>query len=164
MTHQVDHMTSLEEILHTFQSLIDSGKVRYAGICNCEAWRLAKASWIADRQSLTRFESIQNEYSLLTRDGQLETIACAIDQQIAFVAHSPLAGGLLTGRYLGVESPAPGSRLFLRPGPYQHLRRRRVTAQISALREVASDLGMTMTALSLAWVMSTPGVTAVLIG
>ena len=81
-----------------------------------------------------------------------------------FVAHSPLAGGLLTGRYLGVESPAPGSRLFLRPGPYQHLRRRRVTAQISALREVASDLGMTMTALSLAWVMSTPGVTAVLIG
>src|SRR5438309_6781200 len=107
MAHQVDHLTSLEEILHTFQSLIDSGKVRYAGICNCEAWRLAKASWIADRQSLTRFESIQNEYSLLTRDGQLETIACAIDQQIAFVAHSPLAGGLLTGRYLGVESPAP---------------------------------------------------------
>ncbi len=164
MAHQVDHLTSLEETLRSFESLVSSGKVRYVGICNYEAWRLAKACWIADRHGLTRFESIQNEYNLLAQDSQRETIAFAIEEQIAFMAHSPLAGGLLTGKYLEVDALPPNSRLSTRPGPYQHLRRPRVTAQTSALREVASDLGMTMAALSLAWVMSTQGVTTILVG
>ena len=164
MGHQVDDQTSLEETLGAFTDLVTSGKVRYAGICNCEAWRLAKACSVSDTHSLIRFEAVQNEFNLLAEGAQRETLALVRDQQLAFIAYSPLAGGVLSGKYLDLESPPAGSRLATRPQPYAHLRSEHVVAQLKAIRKVASGFGMTMAALSYAWVMSTPGVTALLIG
>jgi aryl-alcohol dehydrogenase-like predicted oxidoreductase len=164
MAHQVDDTTALEETMQAFESLIAAGKVRYAGVCNWEAWRLAEASSIADQRALTRFASIQNQYNLLALDDQRETIAFASREQIAFMAHSPLAGGLLTGKYLDVESPPVGSRLATRPGPYENFRTRRATNQVLALRLIAQQAGVSMTTLSLGWLFSSPEVTTVLIG
>lgn len=164
MAHQVDDETALDETLRAFDSLIAAGKVRYAGVCNWEAWRLAEASSVADRYGLPRFVSVQNQYNLLALDDQRETIAFASREQIAFMAHSPLAGGLLTGKYLDVESPPVGSRLATRPGPYENLRTPRVANQILALRSIAEQAGVSMATLSLAWLFSGPEVTTVLIG
>jgi 1-deoxyxylulose-5-phosphate synthase len=164
MAHQVDDETSLEETMRAFESLIAAGKVRYAGVCNWEAWRLAKSTSAADQLGLTRFASIQNQYNLLALDDQEETIALASREQIAFMAHSPLAGGLLTGKYLDVESPPAGSRLATRPGPYENLRTPHVTNQVLAIRRLADQAGVSMTTLALGWLFSSPEVTTVLIG
>ena len=164
MAHQVDPDTALEDTLSAFDSLVVAGKVRYVGICNCEAWRLGKACWVADRHGLHRFDSVQNQYNLLTRHLQSECTALAADQQIAFTAHSPLAGGWLTGKYMPGGPPDPKSRLSLRPGPYEHFRNRRTAAEMVAFKTAASEAGMTMTTLAIAWLVSDPAVTSVLIG
>lgn len=164
MGHQVDDHTSLEETLRAFDDLVTSGKVRHAGICNCEAWRLAEACRVADTLTLVRFEAVQNELNLLAAKAQSETLALARDQQLGFIAWSPLAGGMLTGKYLDVDVPPGGSRLATRPAPYTQFRNPRTVAQLRAIKALATDWGLTMAALSLAWVMSTPGVTALLIG
>ena len=164
MGHQVDDQASLEETLGAFDDLVSSGKVRYAGICNCEAWRLTKACSVADSRRLHRFEAVQNEFNLLAARDQRETLAVVAEQDLAFLAWSPLAGGFLTGKYLEVEAPPSGSRLATRPEPYARLRSPRVTAQLRAIQKIASAAGMSMTSMSLAWVMSTPGVTALIAG
>ena len=164
MGHQVDDHTSLEETLRAFDDLVTSGKVRHAGICNCEPWRLAEACRVADTLTLVRFEAVQNELNLLAAKAQSETLALARDQQLGFIAWSPLAGGMLTGKYLDVDVPPGGSRLATRPAPYTQFRNPRTVAQLRAIKALATDWGLTMAALSLAWVMSTPGVTALLIG
>ena len=164
MGHQVDDQASLEETLRAFDDLISSGKVRYAGICNCEAWRLAKACSVAESVRLHRFESVENELNLLAAAAQRETLRVVAEQQLAFIAWSPLAGGFLTGKYLEAQAPPAGSRLATRPEPYANLRSPRVAALIESIKKIASDSGMSMTSMSLAWVASTPGVTALLAG
>jgi len=164
VTHEPDPATPLEETVRALDDLVRQGTVRYVGASNIEAWRLARALWIADRGGLARYESVQNEYSLLRRGIEAEVLPLAADQGLAVTPFSPLAGGFLTGKYAaGAPYPA-GSRMTLRPDPYADLVGDRTFAALEELRAEAQDRGVSMGALALAWVTSHPQVTAALIG
>jgi aryl-alcohol dehydrogenase-like predicted oxidoreductase len=164
VTHEADPGTPLDETLRAFDDLVHQGKVRYAGASNIEAWRLTKSLWVSDRLGLARFEGVQNEYNLLARGIEAEVLPLAVDQGLAVTPFSPMAGGLLTGKYaLGREHPA-GSRLTLRPGPYERLLTPATFRAIDALRAEAAGRGVSTAALALAWVLANPVVTAALIG
>ena len=108
--HEWDGQTPLEETLHALDHLVQSGKVRYIGCSNYAAWQLMKALWISEREGVSKFVSQQVYYSLQARDIEYELVPLAVDQGLGILVWSPLAGGLLSGKYRrGVEAPA-GSR------------------------------------------------------
>jgi aryl-alcohol dehydrogenase-like predicted oxidoreductase len=164
VTHDVDRSTPLDETLHALDDLVRSGKVRYVGASNIEAWRLTRALWVSDRHGLVRYEGVQNEYNLLHRGIEAEMLALAEDQRLAVTPFSPLAGGFLTGKYTSQAAYPPGSRMTLRPQPYDDLLTEGTFRAIAALRTEAAQWGASMGALALAWVHSHPLVTAALIG
>jgi len=164
VTHEVDPATPIDETLRALDDLVHQGKVRYVAASNVEAWRLTRALWVSDRLGLTRFDGVQNEYNLLHRGIEAEVLPLAADQGLAVTPFSPLAGGLLTGRYAFGADPPPGSRVALRPGPYVGLLRGATFRALDALRVEAADRGVSMPALALAWVHQHPQVTAPLIG
>ena len=163
VTHEADPETPLEETLGALDDLVHQGKVRYVAASNIEAWRLTKALWISDRAGLARYEGVQNEYNLLARGLEAEVLSLAADQGLAVTPFSPLAGGLLTGKYAPGVYP-PGSRMTLRPEPYEQLLGDATFRALEALRAEAAERGVSMAALALAWVTSHPTVTAALIG
>jgi aryl-alcohol dehydrogenase-like predicted oxidoreductase len=164
VTHDVDPSTHLEETLHALHDLVRSGKVRYVGASNIEAWRLTKALWVSDRYELARYEGVQNQYNLLHRGIEAEMLPLADDQRLAVTPFSPLAGGFLTGKYTSKAAYPRGSRMTLRPQPYDDLLTEGTFRAIAALRAEAAQWGVSMGALALAWVHSHPLVTAALIG
>ena len=108
--HEWDGQTPLEETLHALDHLVQSGKVRYIGCSNYAAWQVMKALWIADREGVTPFASMQLYYSLQARDIENEIVPVAVDQGLGILVWSPIAGGLLSGKYRrDVEAPS-GSR------------------------------------------------------
>jgi aryl-alcohol dehydrogenase-like predicted oxidoreductase len=164
VTHDVDPETPLDETLRALDDLVHEGKVRYAGASNIEAWRMTKSLWVSDRLGLARYDGVQNEYNLLNRAIESEVLPLAADQGLAVTPFSPLAGGLLTGKYgPGRDHPA-GSRLTLRPGPYAGVLTAGTFRAIDALRAEADERGVSMGAVALAWVLAHPVVTAALIG
>lgn len=164
VTHEPDPETPLDETLRALDDLVHQGKVRYVGSSNIECWRLARALWISDRLGLARYEGVQNEYNLLNAGIEAEVLPLAADQGLAVTPFSPMAGGFLTGKY-GPDREFPeGSRMTLRPGPYQGLVTPATFRAVDALRAEAADRGVSMGALALAWVHRHPQVTAALIG
>jgi aryl-alcohol dehydrogenase-like predicted oxidoreductase len=164
ITHQVDDDTALAETMRAMHDLVHSGKVRYLGASNIEGWRLMKGLWTSDRLGLARTELVENEYNLLQRTAEAHVLPAATDQDLAFVAYSPLAGGWLTGKYRGGEALPANSRMALRPGPYNHLNREGTFAAIEGLAAEAAQRGVSTGALALAWVTSHPGLTSALVG
>jgi aryl-alcohol dehydrogenase-like predicted oxidoreductase len=164
VTHGVDLETPLDETLRAMDDLVHQGKVRYVGASNIEAWRLTKSLWISDRLGLVRYDGVQNEYNLLNRASEPEMWPLAADQGLAVTPFSPLAGGLLTGKYAPDHDHPAGSRLTLRPGPYLSLLTAETFRAIDALRAEAAERGVSMAALALGWVLTHPLVTAALIG
>jgi aryl-alcohol dehydrogenase-like predicted oxidoreductase len=164
LIHEPDPETPLEETLRALDDLIHMGKVLYIGASNIEAWRLARALWISDRQRLFRFEWVQNSYSLLDRTPEREVFPLCADQGLGFTAFSPLAGGWLTGKYR-TGSPYPsGSRMTLRPEPYRHLVNEQVFRGLAAVADEARSRGIEMSTLALAWVLHHPLMSAAIIG
>ena len=164
LIHEPDPETPLEETLRAFDDLIRMGKVLYVGASNIEAWRLARALWISDKNSLSRFEWVQNSYSLLDRTPEREVFPLCADQGLGFTAFSPLAGGWLTGKYRSGDPYPPGSRMTLRPEPYQHLVSERTFGGLAALSDEARTRGVEMSTLALAWVLHHPRMSAAIIG
>jgi aryl-alcohol dehydrogenase-like predicted oxidoreductase len=164
LIHEPDPETPLEETLRVLDDLIHMGKVLYIGASNIEAWRLARALWISDAQRLFRFEWVQNSYSLLERTPEREVFPLCADQGIGFTAFSPLAGGWLTGKYRSGTSYPAGSRMTLRPEPYQHLVNERIFQGLAALAEEARSRGLEISTLALAWVLHHPLMSAAIVG
>jgi aryl-alcohol dehydrogenase-like predicted oxidoreductase len=164
LIHEPDPSTPLEETLRALDDLVHQGKVHYIGASNMLAWLLAKALWISDKYGLYRFEWVQNSYSLLDRGDEREMLPLCADQGLGYTPFSPLAGGLLTGKYqLGQEYPA-GSRMTLRPEPYFRYWNEGTFEGLERLRAEAERRGVSIGGLALAWVMSHPLVTAPIIG
>ena len=138
LVHEPDPETPLEETLDTLGDLVHHGKVHIIGASNFEAWRLTRALWLSDKHGLPRFEWIQNDYSLLSRQQELEMLPLCADQELGFTPFSPLAGGWLTGKYRNPEDYPEGSRMTLRPEPYEHLVNEKI---FSALRRFSQDRG-----------------------
>ena len=164
LIHEPDPDTPLDETLAALDEVIRMGKVLYVGASNIEAWRLARGLWISDTRALARFEWVQNSYSLLDRAPERELFPLCADQGVGFTAFSPLAGGWLTGKYRSTDAYPAGSRMTLRPEPYQHLACDAVFRGLAALSEDARARGSEMSALAIAWVLHHPRVNAAIIG
>src|SRR3954469_8682338 len=108
--HEWDGVTPLEETLDALDHLVRSGKVRYVGCSNYAGWQMTKALGVSERRGFQRFVSQQIYYSLQARDAEYELIPAAIDQGVGIMVWSPLAGGLLSGKYRRDQAPPEGSR------------------------------------------------------
>ena len=164
LIHEPDPETPIDETLRALDDAIHAGKILYIGASNIEAWRLAVARGRSDLLGLARFEWVQNSYSLLDRSAEREMFPLCADQRVGFTAFSPLAGGWLTGKYRSRQAFPEGSRMTLRPEPYQHLLSERVFGGLDALAAAARARGVTIDALALAWVLHHPQVDAAILG
>ena len=164
VTMEPDSNTPEEETLRAMDDLIKSGKVRFIGASNVSATQLKSSLLTSDRLGLARYQSVQNGYNLLDREMEREVLPLAARDTLAVTPFSPTSGGLLTGKYGFGKPPPNDTRLALRPDPYRSLLTERTFRSIEALRSEAEQRGVSIGALSLAWVISHPAVTAALIG
>ena len=164
LIHEPDPETPLEETIAALSDAVRMGKVLYVGASNIEAWRLTRALWISEVRNLVRFEWVQNSYSLLDRAPERELFPLCADRGVGFTAFSPLAGGWLSGKYRSRGAYPEGSRMTLRPEPYQHLVSDAIFGGLSAFADEATTRGVDMTALAIAWVLHHPRVNAAIIG
>jgi aryl-alcohol dehydrogenase-like predicted oxidoreductase len=162
--HEWDGHTPLEETLSALDSLVRSGKVRYIGASNYAAWHLMKALGISDREHLSRFVSQQIYYSLQARDAETELVPVTLDQCLGILVWSPIAGGLLSGKYRrGQEAPAGSRHLSEWDEPPVH-DEDQLYDTIEALVEIGSARGVSAAQVALAYTMAKPGVTSLIVG
>jgi len=162
LSHGPDTQTPIEATLEGFAAVIEAGKVSHIGACNVTPDQLRDALAASDRLGLPRFEWIQNAYSLLSRTDESELFAICRDHGLGLTPYSPVAGGVLTGKYARDQPPPRDSRLSLRPEGA--LSSPETFDSIDRLRQHAAALGVSAGALALAWVMSHPLVTAAIAG
>jgi aryl-alcohol dehydrogenase-like predicted oxidoreductase len=164
LTHEPDPDTPIEETLRALDELVREGKVGAVGASNLDAAGLEQALAASDRRGLVRFAWVQNEYSLLRRDEAEEVLLVCEREGLGFTPFSPLAGGWLAGRYRRGEAYPEGSRMTLRPGPYADLERDDTFDALEAFEDAARSRGVDAATLAIAWVLSHPFVTAVVVG
>jgi aryl-alcohol dehydrogenase-like predicted oxidoreductase len=159
--HGRDPFTPLEETLDALDDCVRAGKVRYLGLCNLSAWEITKSLWISDKKNLARFESLQMYYSVAGRDIEREIVPLANDQKLAILPWSPLAGGLLSGKFSRESSPEGARRSTLDFPPVD---RERAYNAIDVMRPIAADNLVSVAQVALAWLLAQPHVTSVIIG
>ena len=162
--HEWDGVTPLEETLDALDLLVRSGKVRYVGASNYAGWQLMKALGLADRHGLPRFVSQQIYYSLQSRDAEYELIPAAVDQGLGVLVWSPLAGGLLTGRYRRDQRPDSGSRQLTdwnEPPVYDQ---DKLYDTVDVLVSVGEEHGVSAARVALAYLLAKPAVTSLVVG
>jgi aryl-alcohol dehydrogenase-like predicted oxidoreductase len=162
--HAWDGATPLDETLSALDDLVHAGKVRYVGCSNYSGWHLMKALATSDRLGLSRFVSQQIYYSLQAREAEYELIPVAVDQGVGVLVWSPLAGGLLSGKYRrGAQAPV-GSRRFegwLEPPVRDEAQ---LFDVVDALIEIAGSRGVSPAQVALSWLLDRPAVTSLVIG
>ncbi len=155
----------MEETMRALDDLVRCGKARYVGCSNYFAWQIVKANSIADRLQLSRFISGQHMYSLLRRDIELEILPACSDQGMGMLCWSPLAGGMLTGKYDREQGPAPESRVGVRREidlpRYWSDQNFKV---IDELLSVAAENEKAPSQVALAWLLADRRITAVVVG
>lgn len=163
--HHVDHITPIEETLSALDSLVRSGKVRYIGASNFEAWRLLESLWVSHTKGYSPYVIYQPQYNLLVRDIEDEIVPVAQLKGVGIVPWSPLAGGWLSGKYQSVQSAPQGTRVadlgLGRSATYHAENRDEIVATLKA---VATELNATPAAVALRWVLDRPAVSSVIIG
>lgn len=159
--HGFDPITPLEETLGALDDLVRMGKVRYLGVSNHAAWQMMKALGISERKGLARFESIQAYYSLAGRDLERDIVPFAQDQQLGILAWSPLAGGLLSGKYTRDGGPESARRAKFDFPPVD---RNRAFACLEVAESIAQSNNISVAQLALAWVLHQPAITSIIIG
>ena len=162
--HEWDGLTPLEETLDALDLLVRSGKVRYVGASNYAGWQLMKALGTADRLGLPRFVSEQIYYSLQARDAEYELIPAAVDQGLGVLVWSPLAGGLLSGKYRRDRQPPPGSRQLTDWNEPPVRDREALYDTVAVLVGIGEDRGVSAAQVALAYLIGKPAVTSVVIG
>ncbi|HZP91952.1 MAG TPA: aldo/keto reductase [Burkholderiales bacterium] len=160
--HGQDLATPLEETLRALEDLVRAGKVRYLGVSNHAAWQIMKAVAISQQRGWNRFESIQAYYSLAGRDLEREIVPVALDQGLGILVWSPLAGGLLSGKFAENEKGPEGARRTTFDFP--PVDRARVFRCVEAMRPVAKAHGVSVARVALAWLLHQPAVAAVIVG
>jgi aryl-alcohol dehydrogenase-like predicted oxidoreductase len=162
--HEWDGHTPLEETLEALQLLVTSGKVRYVGASNYTGWQLMKALGTAERTGGPRFVSEQIYYSLQARDAEYELIPAAVDQGLGVLVWSPLAGGLLSGKYRrGVQPPA-GSRQLTEWNEPPVRDQERLYDTVDVLVGIGEQRGVSAAQVALAYLLGRPAVTSLVIG
>ncbi|MCI0887809.1 MAG: aldo/keto reductase [Chloroflexi bacterium] len=164
--HYWDPDTPLEETLGTLDDLVHQGKIRYIGCSNFAAWQLCRALWVSDKNGFARIESLQPEYNFGKRDIEAELFPLCEDQGVGVIPYQVLMGGVLTGAYDRAIEPGSDTHMASR-----HAARARNTYwtdenfdRVERMRSIAADLGCEVPQLVVAWVLSKPVVTSVIVG
>ena len=160
--HGFDPVTPLDETLRALDDLVHQGKVRYIGASNLAAWQLMKALAYSEQQHLARFESLQAYYTIAGRDLEREIIPLVQDQNVGVMVWSPLAGGLLTGKFDREVNGPEGTRRANFDFP--PVNKERAFDCVDVMREVAAEQGVSVPQIALAWLLHQPAVTSVIIG
>ncbi len=162
--HEWDGRTAVEETLGALDHLVASGKVRYIGCSNFSGWHVMKSLAVSAREHLASYASQQIHYSLQTRDAERELLPIAIDQGLGVLVWSPLAGGLLSGKYRRGVAPTEGARHLTEwsepPVPDQE----QLYDIVDALVEIGAGHGVSAAQVALAWLLTRPAVSSVIIG
>lgn len=160
--HGFDPVTPLDETLRALDDIVRSGRARYVGVSNFAAWQIMKALGISAQHGISRFESVQAYYSIAGRDLEREIVPLALDQQLSILVWSPLAGGLLSGKF-GRDQPGPeGARRT--DFDFPPVDRDRAFRCVDVMRPIADRLGASVARVALAWTLRQPGVTSVIVG
>ncbi len=162
--HEWDGATPLEETLGALDHLVASGKVRYIGCSNYAGWHVMKALGISERRGYERFVSQQIYYSLQARDAEYELVPVAVDQGLGILVWSPLAGGLLSGKYRRGQEGPEGSRHLTDWNEPPVRNEDQLYDIVEALVEIADGHGASPAQVALAWTLGRPGIASVVIG
>ncbi len=164
--HRFDVETPLEETLRAFDDLVRQGKVLYVGVSEWSADQIARALKIADEMGFDRIVSNQPQYSMLWRVIEAEVVPLSEREGLGQIVWSPIAQGVLTGKYLPGQPPPAGSRATDEAGSgfIDRMLRDDVLRRVQELRPVAADHGLTMAQLAVAWVLQNPNVSSAIVG
>lgn len=160
--HGYDPVTPLEEVLSTLNDMVRSGKVRHIGLCNMAAWQIMKGLAISEKKNWSRFESVQAYYTVAGRDLEREVLPLIEDQQLGLMVWSPLAGGLLTGKFSPDGKGPDGTRRASFDFPV--VDKPRAFKVVDAMRPIAAQHQATVAQVALAWLLSRPQVSTVIMG
>lgn len=161
--HRVDRSVPVEETLRALDDLVQSGKVRYLGCSNFDAWHLCEAEWTARSEGLNRFVSVQNYYNLLKRDIEREVMPYCDEYGMGIIPFFPLESGLLTGKYRRDSAAPEGARLSGSPRGEQLLTEENFTV-VERLESFAQERGHTLLELAIAGLCAQPAVSSVIAG
>lgn len=160
--HGYDPFTPLEETVRTLDDLVRSGKVRYIGCSNLAAWQIMKALAYSEYHELAKFVSLQAYYTIAGRDLEREIVPLLLDQKVGLMVWSPLAGGLLSGKYgRDKKGPEDSRRIEFDFPPVD---KERAYAILDIMHPMAEEKGISVARLALAWLLHQPAVTTVIIG
>ena len=162
--HSYDPEVPLDETLEAMNSLVQSGKVRYNGCSNWLAFRIARAIGRSETRGWARFDSVQPRYSLIFRQWERDLFPLCLEEGIGIICFSPLAGGLLSGKYAFDRPPEANTRFALHEFSnrmYWHEDAFETVQQASA---IAAELGMALPTLAVAWTLAQPAITAPIVG
>ena len=152
--HGPDPITSSEEIMRALDLLVKQGKVRYIGCSNLFAWQIVKMNYIGIQNSFNQFVSGQYLYNLILRDIEREIIPACVDQNMGVLCWSPLAGGVLSGKYVDEDSPVAGSHLFYRNKPeVDRFWNPRSFTIMKAMQKIVKRENLTMVQLAIGWIL-----------
>ncbi len=165
--HAWDPLTPLEETFSTLNSMVEDGSVRYIGISNFRAWQFEKALQLCKMKGWNEPVSLQPNYNILTRSVEFELLPMAHADGIAVLPWSPLAGGILTGKYKGGLRNAPqgtrvGDSSF--PDNYGRFENERTEKVLQVLKNISDDTGRSISQISLNWMLCNEDITAPIIG
>ena len=160
--HGTDAVTPIEETLRALDDLVRQGLVRYVGVSNWQAWRIMKALGLSERHGWTKPDSLQAYYSIAGRDIEREIVPLLQSEGVGLMVWSPLAGGLLSGKFgPGSAEPAGSRRVAFDFPPVE---RDRAWACVAAMREIGDQHGVSVAQVALAWLLAKPWVSSVIIG
>ena len=159
--HGFDRLTPLEETLEALDLLVKSGKVRYIGCSNLAAWQLMKALGISAQKYLSKFVSLQAYYTIAGRDLERELIPLLLDQKIGLMVWSPLAGGLLSGKYSRDAETKEGRRINF---DFPPVNKEKAFDIVDVMKNIAEKKEVSVAQIALSWLLHQPAVTSVIIG
>jgi aryl-alcohol dehydrogenase-like predicted oxidoreductase len=160
--HGIDSAVPTREIMHSLHDVVESGRVRYLGVCNWPAWRVMEAQQIARREGWHEFKAMQYFYSLSGRDAEDALIPLARQEDLAFLPWSPLAGGFLTGKFTRDSQSAEGARRD--EFDFPPIDKEQGYDIVEVLEDIADDHDASVAEIALAWVRHQTGVTSTIIG
>ena len=160
--HGFDPLTPIEETMRALDDLVRSGKVRYLGCSNLAAWQIMKSLWTSDRLNLHRFESLQAYYTVAGRDLEREVVPLLTDQQMGLMVWSPLAGGLLSGKFHRDGQGPEGARRV--DFDFPPVDRERAFDTLDVMRDIAAAKQATTAQIALSWLLHQQVVTSIIIG
>lgn len=160
--HANDSVTPVEETLRALDNLVTQGKVRYIGCSNWQAWKIAKALGISEWKNLARFDTLQAYYSIAGRDLEREIVPLLEAEKTGLLVWSPLAGGLLSGKFSRENQKPEGSRRSAFDFPV--VDKERAWKILDVMNPIATAHGCSAARIALAWILTKPFVTSVILG